>query len=245
MGEERQLFGVERPDVVCMARVEIKLPTSARGKPSAGRPMKIWTGSSDADESLIHLAVCENEVLRRLLKDRRALSSDGSATLQGKLTFFDNSQTISKHDIEVYYVGIEPEESNTRPAEVMQQLFIQYSNAMRDVKSSTDAQLAKISEGFGQIAHAFGTLAQGFSDGMGKISEQTKEISKLTKRLERDRRKLSQALLSVASRPKAEQRRSDTHTLELTLRAISLLRGFNDDKGGGSSSGSGGTIGVN
>ena len=238
MGES--LFGIDRPDVVCGARVEVKLPAQ-RGKPGSiaqGRPLKIWTGQSDADESLIHLAVCENEVLRRLLKDRRLLNADGSCTLAGKLTYFDANQTISKHDIEILYVAIESEEANSKPEKAMQDLFVAYSQALKDVKASHDNSLAKISEGFGQ-------LAQAFSAGLGKISEQTDQITKLTRRLEKDRRKLTTALLSVTSRRPQPQADSGVRNLELALKGLQLLRDSKDDKPGGSSSGSNGNITAN
>lgn len=198
--------------------------------------MRVWTGSSDADESAAHLAICENEVLGRLIRDRR-LVTDGSCTLQGKLTFFDGTQVIDKYDIDIFYIEIEAKESIGREHEVMQKLFEQYSTTMRDMKQSYDSSMAKMTESFGKMSEAFGKMSEGFSDGLGKISKQNAQIGKLTTRLERDRRKLNEALIKVVSNSKQPAER-ESITLDTCIRGLALLKGSGGNSG---SSGSGTT----
>lgn len=226
-------FGCPRPAVTCQARIEVKIPAS-RHRAQVGRPIRVWTGNSDADESAAHLAICENEVLGRIIRDRR-LSTDGSCTLQGKLTFFDGTQVIDKYDIDVFYIEVESKDSIGREHEVMQKLFEQYSTTMKDMKQSYDSSMAKMTESFGKISEAFGKMSEGFSEGLGKISKQNAQIGKITARLERDRRKLNEALITVVSTAKQPAER-ESITLDTCIRGLALLKGS-----GGNGSGSNGS----
>lgn len=226
MSEPNELWGVPRPDVTCMARVELRLP-AAGGKASMGRPWKVWQGSSDTDESLIHAAICENQLLAKILMQRKVLGQDGSTMLSGKLTFYDSSQTISRHDIEVWYVSLESSDSGhgDKQAEQMHQLFVAYSNAMVEVKKSTDEHVAKLGEGFSH-------MAKSFSEGLGKLSEHGAQLGKLTRKLERDRRKLSQALLAVATKANKQQTPPQSG-IDTAIKAVNLIKGIASTKQSG------------
>lgn len=213
------LFGAPRPDVVCLGRIELKIPAS-KGKGAIGRPWKVWQGSSDAEESTVHVLICENAVLAKLLTERKVIGADGAALLHGKLTWFDANQVISKHDIEVYYFGIEPDAARGNESEYLRHLFDSYSNAMVELKRTTDAHISKLSDGYAQMAKAF-------ADGMGKLSEQNKEHGKMARRLERDRRRLTEALLSV-QRQSVQPQKAESLSLETALRAISALKSLKD-----------------
>lgn len=223
MSEPNELWGVPRPDVTCMARVEIRLP-GAGGKASMGRPWKVWQGSSDTDETLIHATICENQLLAKIINQRKVLGQDGSTILSGKLSFFDSTQTISRHDIEIWYISLEAPEpgSGDKQAEQLHQLFVAYSHAMVEVKKSTDEHVAKLGEGFS-------SMAKSFSEGLGKLSEHGAQLGKLTRKLERDRRKLSQALLAVATKNSKPHPQAPSG-IDTAIKAVNLIKGISSTK---------------
>ena len=194
--------------------------------------MRVWTGNSDADESSVHIAICENQVLGRVIRERR-LSKDGCCALQAKLTFFDNAQIISKHDIEVIFIEIEQGSTVGKEHEAIHKVFEFYTQAMIAMKSSHDEQLAKFSDGFSKMSEAF-------ARGMGEISQQNKQISKFARKLERDRRNLNEALIQAISQAKRPTEPQDTNMIDTAIRGIGLLKSFGGTNDSGNSSGNGG-----
>jgi len=217
------LFGIARPDIVCTCRVEVKLPAGG-GKSAAGRPFKVWQGLSDADEATIHSSICDNPILARLLKERKALGTDGSITLSAILIYIDGKQLIERHDIEILYLEMDGSGNNglEKQAELYNQLFQSYSQAMIEVKKSTDVHMAKMSEGFG-------TMATAFAEGISKISEHGQQLGKLSRKLERDRRKLTTTLLAMANKS-AKAQAPPSSPLDTAIKTIGLIKTLAGDQ---------------
>lgn len=174
------LFGKERPSAPCEARIEIKLPTEA-GTPGAGRPIKVWSGSSDTDEVAIQHQICKNEILHRIVHSR-GLLQDGVCVLQGRLTFLDAAQDIGKHEIEVIYTPILRHDERHSVNEQFTEMYKTYARTLVDMKASHDAAIAK--------------LGEHFSQGLGKVSEAASAVSTLAVKIHEDRANLNAALLS-------------------------------------------------
>ncbi|PSM31456.1 hypothetical protein [Haliangium sp. UPWRP_2] len=158
------------------------------------------------------------------MKERKCLGADGSVTLAAKILFIDSNQLIEKHDIEILYLEMDPAGNTSleKQAELYNQLFQSYSQAMIEVKKSTDVHMAKMSEGFGAMANAF-------ADGLSKISEHGQQLGKLSRKLERDRRKLTTTLLAMASKP-AKQQTTPSSPIDTAIKTIGLIKSLANDQ---------------
>jgi hypothetical protein len=214
---EKTLFGIERPEAVCQVRIEIKIPTQSG--PAKGRPFRVWEGPSDTDESVVHTAICENELLGRFVRDRN-LAPDGCCTLSGKLAYLDGEQALKRFDIEILYLQVNSHNPIDQQQELFHKYYETYNNAMNRSQESHNASLAKMSEAFGKMAEAFG-------EGLAKVAKQSKHLSKITKKLERDRANLNAALLkSLSERGSAPSKSDPVNTVTTAINALGTLANF-------------------
>lgn len=217
------LFGCQRPEYVCQARIEIKLPAADGRLATVGRPLKIWEGPSDTEESLIHGLICEHRILSGMIRERK-IAPDGHCTLQGRLTFLDKSQVIAKHDIEVVWVSLtSASHDNREGTEILIRIFDTYNRAMTEIRESHEKSLASISEHF---TRSYSRMSKAFAAGMGKISEQSATIGTLANEIQKDREGLNAALLRVLSDPDRGVKRESTPTLETAIKGLTLLKDF-------------------
>lgn len=232
------LFGCQRPEYVCQARIEIKLP-AADGRPATvGRPLKIWEGPSDTEESLIHGLICEHRILSGMIRERK-IAPDGHCTLQGRLTFLDKSQVIAKHDIEVVWVSLTSASHDTREGtEILIRIFDTYNRALTEIRESHEKSLASISEHF---TRSYSRMSKAFAAGMGKISEQSATIGTLANEIQKDREGLNAALLRVLSDPDRGVKRESTPTLETAIKGLTLLKDFGQRSDTSGTNGNGST----
>lgn len=207
-------FGHPRPEIVCSSRIDLRVPLSASQGPH-GRPIKVWTGSSDAEESQVYLAICENALLARLVRSRK-LAPEGFLMLKGTLSHEEGPQAIQKLDLDFQYVELDSRGAGSLDTEWMQKAFDTFVRGMTELKKTHDDGMARMSEAF--------------SSGMGKITKHSKDIGKVARRLERDRASLNAALLRVLEN-KSPQATGVKSTLETGIQALTLLKDFSP-KGG-------------
>lgn len=204
-------FGHPRPEIVCASRIDLRVPI-APGLNPHGRPIKVWTGASDAEESAVQLAICEHPLLCKAIRSRQ-LAPDGFLTLKGTLTHSEGTQNVVTLEIEFQFIQLDSRGS-VGDTDWMQKAFDTYVKAMTDLKKSHDDAMSKMSEAF--------------SNGMGKITKHSKDMGKVARKLEKDRAALHAALIhALAQKPQAQSNQGKS-TLEQGIQALTLIKGFAD-----------------
>lgn len=206
-------FGHARPEIVCASRIDLRVPISPTQGPN-GRPLKVWTGTSDAEESLVYLAICENPLLAKVIRSRK-LAPDGFVMLKGTLTHSEGQQNVQTLDIEIQYVELDPKTAASGEIEWMHKAFETYVKAMTELKKTHD--------------EAMGRMSEAFSNGMGKITKHSKDIGKVARKLEKDRAALNAALIKAISEKAAPAQPATKSTLETGIQALTLLKDFGKD----------------
>jgi hypothetical protein len=222
------LFDVPCPESVCEARIDIKVP-SASGA-GRGRPIKAWSGLSNADEMEVQAVICRNELLYKIMMTRRLLSDDFNV-LEGILTFFPQRRPEERHDIEVTYVPlIEPDFADRRISEILhlagQALDIQ-KDAMKNISQSF-ASLAQHS------TQAIAKIAKHSAFGIGEVSKQNSHLAKFAKRLFKDHKNLNVTLIKHLSGTNARDVSGGPFSnIESLIKAALAFKGADPSNGSG------------
>lgn len=224
-------FGATRPLTVVSARIEIKVPV-APSKPSLGRPFKVWSGMSDADEAQVYTLISDSKILNKLLNDRKLLS-DGSCALEAILHFIDGNQIVLRHEFTFDYFALNLDGSSESITAFTQKVLEVYAQQLSDIRENHREMMKAQSDTFGRMAEAF-------SSGLGKVSKHNKGLNRIARKLETDRAKLTEALLKLSSERGATAQASGSPSKLMTgIEAIKLLTSLKDKPG--SSSGNAGS----
>lgn len=226
-----KLFGVARPEHVIQARIELKVPTGLE-KNLGGRPLKVWTGSTDADEVEVHYAICQNPILSKLIKHRR-LAPEGVVTLHGRLVMWDEAQVIKDNPIEIDWIDVGMSRGPDETAVTIKELFDLVVRSVAELKQNYADHVASVNANAGQhlaavvnsSTQAIAKVSEAFSAGLGKMSEQGKELGQFTRDLAEDRKQLNAALLTAIT----EQKRAPgppSSPMDTVIKGISMLQGF-------------------